>query len=76
MTMTPTATPAAVTDAVDIDLTDLSVHLDRRHAMRFNEQHVVEWLRSSGGTLTEQIMKRAAADTIERYASAAEATPT
>lgn len=71
MTMTPTGSTAAVTDEACVDLTDLSLLLDRRHAMRFSEAHIVEWLRSSGGTLAEQIMKRAAADAIERYAAAA-----
>lgn len=51
---------------VELDLTDLPELLESRHAQRFDEEHIVEWLRSSGGTLTERVMKAAAADLIER----------
>lgn len=51
---------------VEIDLTDLDGLLERRHARRFDEAHVLEWLRCSGGSLTERQMKSAAADLIER----------
>jgi hypothetical protein len=59
------STPVA---ELDIDLTDpaaLDELLDSRHARRFSEEHIVEWLRSSGGPLAERIMKKAAADLIE-----------
>lgn len=68
--MTPTipASPAPGDELVEIDLTD-PVALDRlleaRHALRFNQDHIVEWLRTSGGTLAERMMKTAAADLIE-----------
>ena len=54
---------------LEIDLTDptaLDELLDARHASLFGQDHVVEWLRSSGGTLAERIMKQAAADLIEQ----------
>lgn len=51
---------------VELDLTDLDELLDARHARRFDEEHIVGWLRTSGGTLTERVMKSAAADLIER----------
>lgn len=66
MTATPT-TPAQTGDAVvDLNLSDLDALLESRHALRFSEEHIVEWLRASGGTLAERIMKSAAADLIER----------
>lgn len=66
-----TTTPTAETDgsATTIDLTDLGSRVDERYAERFSEAHVLEWLRTSGGSLAEQIMKREAAHIIERYAS-------
>lgn len=66
MTFTPPST-----DHDTIDLTGLTARLDERYAERFSEDHVIEWLRTSGGTLADQIMKRAAADLIERYAARA-----
>ena len=70
---TPTTVPEDVEGPItQIDLTDLSAHLEHRHAERFSEEHVIDWLRTSGGPLAEQIMKRAAADAIERYRSAAQ----
>lgn len=54
---------------VEIDLTDptaLDELLDARHASLFGPDHIVEWLRTSGGTLAERIMKQAAADLIEQ----------
>lgn len=64
-------TPIADTDgsATTIDLTDLASRVDERYASRFSEAHVLEWLRTSGGSLAEQIMKREAANLIERYAA-------
>lgn len=67
--------PARVPDPIDeqvleIDLTDLDALLDARHAERFDEAHIVDWLRTSGGTLAERIMKAAAADLIERQRTA------
>ena len=71
---TTTAVPVdAAPPITEIDLTDLSARLEHRHAERFSEEHVVDWLRTSGGTLAEQIMKRAAAEAIERYRAAAQA---
>lgn len=51
---------------VELDLTNLDELLESRHARRFDEAHIVEWLRTSGGSLTERLMKSAAADLIER----------
>lgn len=54
---------------LEIDLTDLAALdelLDARHASLFGREHIVEWLRTSGGTLAERIMKQAAADLIEQ----------
>ena len=51
---------------VELDLTDLDGILEDRHARRFDEEHILDWLRTSGGTLTERVMKSAAADLIER----------
>ncbi len=48
-----------------LDLTKLDELVESRHARRFTDDHIVEWLRSSGGTLAERIMKKAAADLIE-----------
>lgn len=50
---------------VELDLTKLDELVDARHARRFSDEHIVEWLRTSGGTLAERIMKTAAADLIE-----------
>ncbi len=50
---------------VEIDLTQLDELVESRHARRFSDDHIVEWLRTSGGTLAERIMKTAAADLIE-----------
>ncbi|MCO8129377.1 hypothetical protein NHL50_19410 [Acidimicrobiia bacterium EGI L10123] len=62
MTMSrPTDEPVFV-----LDLTDLDGLLEDRHARRFDQAHIVAWLRSSGGTLTERVMKSAAADLLER----------
>jgi hypothetical protein len=55
---------------VEIDLTKLDELLESRHARRFDEAHIVDWLRRSGGSLTERQMKSAAADLIERLAGA------
>lgn len=60
--ITPEVTDAP---AVEIDLTRLDKLVDARHARRFSDDHIVEWLRTSGGTLAERIMKTAAADLIE-----------
>lgn len=69
MTTIPSIAPEPTEDhALEIDLTDpaaLAELLDSRHARRFPEEHIVEWLRSSGGTLAERMMKAAAADLIE-----------
>ena len=68
MSTIPTIAPETTED-LEIDLTDpeaLHALLDSRHARRFPEEHIVEWLRESGGTLAERIMKAAAADLIER----------
>lgn len=57
---------------VEIDLTDpafLDAVLEERHARRFDEPHLIEWLRSSGGSLTDRLMKNLAADALERYRS-------
>lgn len=62
MTMSrPTDEPVVV-----LDLTELDDLLDDRHARRFDQAHIVAWLRTSGGTLTERVMKAAAADLLER----------
>jgi len=62
MTMSrPTDEPVVV-----LDLTDLDDLLEDRHARRFDQAHIVAWLRSSGGTLTERVMKAAAADLLDR----------
>lgn len=58
-------TPAPTSDDVEIDLRDLDELLESRHARRFDEAHVIEWLRTSGGSLTERAMKSAAADLLE-----------
>ena len=62
--------PASTEDHdLEIDLTDpaaLDELLDARHASLFGQDHIVEWLRTSGGTLAERIMKQAAADLIEQ----------
>lgn len=67
----PTPTIPASTEGHDleIDLTDpdaLDELLESRHARLFGADHIVEWLRTSGGTLAERIMKQAAADLIEQ----------
>jgi hypothetical protein len=62
--MSNTAATPTGEDVVVLDLTDLDALLESRHAQRFTEAHVVEWLRTSGGSLTERIMKCAAADLI------------
>jgi len=52
-----------------IDLTDpvfLEALMRERHARRFDQDHIVEWLRSSGGPLADRIMKNLAADALER----------
>jgi hypothetical protein len=52
-----------------IDLTDpalLNALMEERHARRFSDEQVVAWLRSSGGSLTDRLMKQLAADAIER----------
>ncbi len=61
--LTPTVSDEPV---VEIDLTKLDELVESRHARRFSDDHIVEWLRTSGGTLAERIMKTAAADLIER----------
>jgi hypothetical protein len=64
--------PASSEDDLEIDLTDptaLDELLDARHASLFGQEHIVEWLRSSGGTLAERIMKQAAADLIEQQSA-------
>lgn len=63
----PADTDETVADGpVDVlDLRDLDALVESRHARRFNDEHIVDWLRSSGGTLAERIMKQAAADLIE-----------
>lgn len=55
---------------VELDLTDLDELLESRHARRFDEERILEWLRTSGGSLTERVMKSAAADLIERQRAA------
>lgn len=68
-----TQTPTTDDATIEIDLTDpdlLDALLDERHARRFDEPHLIEWLRSSGGSLTERLMKNLAADALERYRSA------
>ena len=64
-------TETAATDetTVDIDLTDpefLGALLEERHARRFDEAHLIAWLRTSGGSLTDRLMKNLAADALER----------
>lgn len=75
MPTTPTSAPESTEDHdVEIDLTDpVALHelLESRHARLFPEEHIVEWLRASGGTLAERIMKAAAADLIERKGASA-----
>ena len=70
MSRIPTVVPEPTEDHdLEIDLRDpaiLDALLEARHARRFPEEHIVEWLRASGGTLAERIMKAAAADLIER----------
>jgi hypothetical protein len=61
--------PAFAPDDDVVDLTDpvfLDALMRERHARRFDEAHIVEWLRSSGGPLADRIMKHLAADAIER----------
>lgn len=58
-------TPVGDEPIVQIDLTMLDELVESRHAHRFSDDHIVEWLRTSGGTLAERIMKTAAADLIE-----------
>jgi hypothetical protein len=56
-------------DDTVLDITEpgaLDSLLEERHARRFSEEHVVDWLRSSGGPLADRIMKQLAADAIER----------
>jgi hypothetical protein len=67
-----TTTPSVDEPVVEIDLTNLDELLDVRHARRFDEAHIVEWLRTSGGSLTDRVMKSAAADLIERREPAAD----
>ena len=72
--MNPTIS-APIDGDVEIDLTDpefLETLMRERHERRFSEEHLVEWLRASGGSLTERLMKHLAADAIER---AWQATP-
>lgn len=67
--MTMTTPVAPVSGDVDIDLTDrefLDALMKERHERRFSEEHIVEWLRSSGGPLADRLMKHLAADAIER----------
>lgn len=78
MTTTQTAKPEP-TGVDDLDVADLEIDLtdpvaleellDSEHARRFSEEHIVEWLRTSGGTLTERIMKTMAADLIDGRSS-------
>ncbi len=68
MSTTPTAAETAASETT-IDLTDLASRVDQRYAERFSEAHILDWLRTSGGSLAEQIMKREAAQLIERYAA-------
>lgn len=66
MTMT---TPTAPVPEDVLDLTDrefLDALMKERHERRFTEEHIVEWLRSSGGPLADRLMKHLAADAIER----------
>lgn len=61
--------PMVATEVDVVDLTDpvfLDALMRERHARRFDEAHIVEWLRSSGGPLADRIMKHLAADAIER----------
>jgi len=63
-----TNAPLAEVDAI-IDLTDpelLAALMEERHARRFDDAHIVEWLRTSGGPLADRIMKHLAADALER----------
>jgi len=68
--MTPN--PTEVDPDVDlIDLTDpafLAALMDERHARRFDDDHLIAWLRTSGGSLTDRLMKNLAADALERRA--------
>lgn len=64
MSTMSTMPPVTDGDAV-IDLAHLDELVETRHALRFSDEHIVEWLRTSGGTLAERIMKTAAADLIE-----------
>ena len=67
--MTMTTPTAPVSGDIEIDLTDrefLDALMTERHERRFSEEHIVEWLRSSGGTLADRLMKHLAADAIER----------
>lgn len=64
MSTMPITDPVTDEDVV-VDLTHLDELVDARHALRFSDEHIVEWLRTSGGTLAERIMKTAAADLIE-----------
>ena len=67
--MTMTTPIAPVSEELEIDLTDpefLDALMTERHERRFSEEHIVEWLRSSGGTLADRLMKHLAADAIER----------
>lgn len=67
-------TPTAHDATVDvIDLTDpefLHALMEERHARRFDEAHIVDWLRTSGGSLTDRLMKNLAADALEQRATA------
>src|SRR3546814_12002720 len=68
MPTTPTTMPSTPVAAPDIDLTDpvaLDELLASRHARRFSEEHIVDWLRSSGGTLAERITSNEAAEPLE-----------
>lgn len=67
--MSMPSTPTDDETVVTLDLTDpraLDALLEERHARRFSEEHIVEWLRSSGGPLADRLMKQLAADAIER----------
>jgi hypothetical protein len=59
-------TPSVDEPVVELDLTNLDELLEARHAQRFGEANIVEWLRTSGGSLTERVMKSVAADLIEQ----------
>jgi hypothetical protein len=65
-----TKLPSSDDVIVEIDLTDpefLDALLEERHTRRFDEPHLIDWLRSSGGSLTDRLMKNLAADALERY---------